>query len=452
MSNDKSQPPHTHQSLLRSGGIVASGVLASRFLGFIRDVVIAHFMGTGMLAEAFFVAQRIPNLLRDLAGEGAANAAIVPVLSEYSQKKSKAEWQELINAVMAWGVIILGGITVVGMLVAPWIVAVIAPGFTDNAAKFQLTVDLTRIMFPYLVLIALTAFQVGILYTLQSFAAPAFGPCLLNVAMILSVWAACLFSWHLAYALSVGVLVGGVLQLGAQGLALKKQNVHWVKPKTLNNEGVKKIWSLLAPRALGSGVYQLNVFADTFCASLAAIVGAGGIAAIYYANRVVQLPLGVFGYALSSVTLPSLSKMAGEGRMEEFRSTVSFTSKKLMMVLVPSALVMVVLGKVIIHLAFQRGSFDAYSTQITSQALMFFALGLPFYGVSRIFVSAFYALQDTKTPVKIAALCLGINVVLNFVLMFPLKIGGIALASSISGLVNSGLLWIVLKKKLRHSL
>ena len=165
-----------------------------------------------------------------------------------------------------------------------------------------------------------------------------------------------------------------------------------------------------------------------------------------------QLPLGVFGYALSSVTLPSLSKMAGEGRMEEFRSTVSFTSRKLMMVLVPSALVMVVLGKVIIHLAFQRGSFDAYSTQITSQALMFFALGLPFYGVSRIFVSAFYALQDTKTPVKVAALCLGLNVVLNFVLMFPLKIGGIAMASSISGLVNSWLLWTVLKKKLKPSL
>ncbi|MBI3314606.1 MAG: hypothetical protein HYZ86_01515 [Candidatus Omnitrophica bacterium] len=285
MSNDKSQPlrayrpvgpeaSHAHWSILRSSGIVASGVLASRFLGFIRDVVIAHFMGTGLLAEAFFVAQRIPNLLRDLVGEGAANAAIVPVLCEYSQKKSRAEWQELVNAVMAWGVIILGVITVAGMVAAPWIVRLMAPGFMGDAAKFQLTVDLTRIMFPYLVLIALTAFQVGILYTLQS-------PCLLNVAMIVSVWAACLFSWHLAYALSVGVLVGGVLQLGAQGLALKKQGVHYVRPKTLNNEGVKKIWSLLAPRALGSGVYQLNVFADTFCASLAAIVGAGGIAAIY---------------------------------------------------------------------------------------------------------------------------------------------------------------------------
>ena len=451
MSNDKSQPSPAHKTLLKSSGVVACGVMASRVLGFFRDVVIAHFMGTGLLAEAFFVAQRIPNLLRDLAGEGAANAAIVPVLTEYSHKKSRGEWQELINVVMLWGAFILGVITVIGIIAAPLIVRVMAPGFVGDAVKFQLTVDLTRIMFPYLVLIALTAFQTGILYSLQSFFVPAFGPCLLNVAMILSAWLACLFSWHLAYALSVGVLAGGVWQFWLQWAALKKRGVHCTWPRTLENEGAKKIWSLIVPRLWGSGVYQLNIVVDTFCASLAGIVGAGGIAAIYYANRIVQLPLGVFGYALSSVTLPHLSKLVHEGKMEEFHSTLAFAFRKLMLVLVPCAVLIVVFAGPVIRLAFQRGSFDVYSTQITAQALMFFALGLPFYGASRILVSAFYALQDTRTPVKTATACLVINVVLNIALMFPLKIGGIALASSISSMANSLILWTLLNKKSARS-
>ena len=447
MSN-KSLSPASQRTMLKSGGIVSLGVFFSRVLGFIRDVVIAHFLGTGFMAEAFFVAQRIPNLLRDLVGEGAANAAIVPVLTEYRQKKPRQEWQELINAVMAWGMIFLGGITITGIIAAPWIVRVMAPGFTDDTAKFQLTVDLTRIMFPYLILIALTAFQAGILYSLQSFFAPAFGPSLLNVAMILSAWGACLFSWHLAYALSAGVLVGGLWQFAAQWAALKRHGVHCSRPRALDHEGVKQIRSLLIPRLWGTGVYQLNVFVDTFCASLAGVVGAGGIAAIYYANRIVQFPLGVFGYALSSVALSSLSQLAAQGKFVEFRSTVMFSLRKLMMVLVPSAIIMAFAAPLIIRLVFQRGSFGVYSTQITAQAMMFLALGLPFFGASRILVSAFYALQDTKTPVKAATACLIINGTFNFILMFPLKIGGIALASSIAGLANAWILWTALKKKL----
>ncbi len=451
MSNDKSQPTAAHKSLLKSSTVVSCGVLSSRILGFFRDMVIAHFLGTGFLAEAFFVAQRIPNLLRDLAGEGAANAAIVPVLSEYQHKKERSEWQELIHVVMAWGVIILGAITVLGIVFAPWIVRAMAPGFMADGDKFRLTVDLTRIMFPYLILIALTAFQTGILYSLRSFWMPAFGPCLLNMAMILSAWLATMFSWHLAYALSVGVLVGGVWQLWAQAAALKKQGVCWGRPKTLKHPGARQIWALIVPRLWGSGVYQLNIVVDTFCASLATVVGAGGIAAIYYANRIVQFPLGVFGYALSSVTLPHLSKLAAEGKMEEFRGTLRFAFRRLMFILIPVTAVILMGSGLIIRLIFQRGSFDAYSTQITSQALFFFALGLPFYGASRILVSAFYALQDSKTPVKAATACLIINVVLNFALMFPLKIGGIALASSISSAANCVILWTILNKKLKPS-
>lgn len=448
MSTTKSKQPHRHHVLLKSSGIVACGVLASRVLGFARDVIIARFLGTGFLAEAFFVAQRIPNLLRDLVGEGAANAAVVPVLSEYAHQKSKEEWQECINAVLAWGVIVLGSITVLGIIAAPWIVRLIAPGFAGQPGELQLTVDLTRIMFPYLILIALTAFQAGILYSLNAFFAPAFGPCLLNVAMILSAWAACLFSWPLAYAISVGVLVGGIWQFAAQWLALRKRGVYWKMPVSLNHEGARKIGRLLVPRLWGGAVYQLNVFVDTFCASLAVIVGAGGIAAIYYANRMIQFPLGVFGYALSSVALPSLSKIAQEKDMAKFKSTLFFSLRNLMLVLIPAALGMVIFSTWIIHTVFQRGAFDADSTAVTSHVLVFAALGLPFFGASRILVSAFYALQDTKTPVKTATICLVVNVVLNAVLMFPLKIGGIALASSIAGAVNCLLLFQGLHQRL----
>ncbi len=437
--------------LLKSSGIVSMGVLASRFLGFVRDVVIAHFLGTGMIAEAFLLAQRIPNMFRDLVGEGAANAAIVPVLSEYSKKKSHEEWLELIKVVMSWGVIILGGITIVGMIVAPWIVRLIAPGFVGDDAKFQLTVDLTRIMFPYLILIALTAFQVGILYSLNSFFAPAFGPCLLNVAMILGAWIAAVFSWPLAYALSIATLIGGVWQFVAQWYTLHRLGVHWGIPAggifNLKHEGARQIFKLLVPRLLGTSVYQVNVFVDTLCASLSGIVGLGGIAAIYYANRLVQFPLGVFGYALASVSLPSLSKIAAEGDMVHFKETLSFALRNLMFILIPCAVGLAVLAHWVIHIVFERGAFNAYSTDITSQVLFFSALSLPFIGASRILVTAFYALQDTKTPVRIAIICLVVNVAFNALLMFPLKIGGIALASSIASVVNCLLLLNALKAK-----
>ena len=448
MSTDKSDLPHKHHALLKSSGIVACGVLASRVLGFVRDVILAQFLGTGFLAEAFFVAQRIPNLLRDLVGEGAANAAVVPVLSEYAHKRSKEEWQECINAVLAWGVIILGSITVLGIFAAPWIVRWIAPGFAREPGQLQLTVDLTRIMFPYLILIALTAFQAGILYSLNAFFAPSFGPCLLNLAMILSAWVACLFSWPLAYAISVGVVIGGVWQFMAQWEALRRRGVHWNISWKLDHEGARQIGRLLLPRLWGSAVYQINVFVDTFCASLAVIVGAGGIAAIYYANRMIQFPLGVFGYALSSVALPSLSKLAQEEDMVRFKSTLFFALRNLMLVLIPTALGMVIFSKWIIHIVFQRGAFDAYSASVTSQVMLYAAIGLPFFGASRILVSAFYALQDTKTPVKIATVSMLTNVVLNAALMFPMKISGIALASSIAGAVNCLLLWNGLNKKL----
>lgn len=400
-----------------------------------------------MIAEAFFVAQRIPNLLRDLVGEGAANAAIVPVLVEYQKTKSKEQWHKFINVLLAWSVIVLGILTLLGMALAPYIVRIMAPGFIGNAAKYHLTVDLTRILFPYLILIALTALQMGILYTLNSFGAPAFSSSLLNVAMIISIWIASFFSWATAYILAAGVLVGGILQLLLQGQALAKEGLVWQWPSKLGHEGMSKIAKLLLPRLWGSAVYQMNIFMDTLCASLAFIVGAGGIAAIYFANRLIQFPLGVFAYALSSASLPSLSSSATEKDYVTFKQTLMFSLRNLLFVLLPCSVYLLVLSPLLVNVIFQHGAFDQHSAEITAKTLAFLSLGLPFFGASRILVSAFYALQDTQTSVRIATVCLLINAVLNVILMFPLQIGGIALASSISGLANFSLLFMTMSDR-----
>ncbi|MBF0489686.1 MAG: murein biosynthesis integral membrane protein MurJ [Candidatus Omnitrophica bacterium] len=448
MSTDKSQEPHSQKSLIKASSLLSVGILSSRLLGFVRDVVLANLLGTGVIAEAFFVAQRIPNLLRDLVGEGAANAAIVPVLVEYKKTKTKEEWKLFVNVLLAWGVIILGLLTVLGIILAPIIVRLMAPGFLSDPAKYHLTVDLTRIMFPYLILIALTALQMGILYTLNSFGAPAFSSCLLNVAMIISVWVAYFFSWASAYILATGVLAGGILQLIWQRRALAHLGLVWSWPAKLRHEGIVKIGKLLVPRLWGSAVYQMNIFVDTLCASLAFIVGSGGIAAIYFANRLIQFPLGVFAYSLSSASLPSLSSSASDKDYVTFKETLMFSLRNLLFILLPCAVYLYVLSPLLVRVIFQHGAFDQQSADITTMALEFLSLGLPFFGASRILVSGFYAMQDTQTSVRIATVCLLINIILNILLMFPLKIGGIALASSVSGLANFTMLFMMMKDRL----
>jgi putative peptidoglycan lipid II flippase len=404
-----------------------------------------------MIAEAFFVAQRIPNLFRDLVGEGAANAAIVPVLVEYKKKRTREQWHQLINILLAWAVIVLGIITLLGILLAPWIVRLMAPGFIGEDEKYFLTVDLTRIMFPFLILIALTALQMGVLYTLNSFTAPAFSSCLFNVAMILSSWVAAIFSWGIAYILAAGVLLGGILQLWLQQRALAKQGFIWRWPARLQHEGMDKIRRLLMPRIWGSAVYQINIFIDTLCASMAVIVGPGGIAAIYFANRLVQLPLGVFAYSLSSASLPNLSSSADDKDLLAFKQTLFFSLKSLLFVLLPCSVMLGMLSFLVVKVLFQHGAFDEYSAQITSSVLLYLSIGIPFFGCTKVLVSAFYALQDTKTPVRVATVCLLINGILNVLLMFPMKISGIALASSIAGMANFIMLLTTMNERLGGS-
>ncbi len=451
MSTIKSTSNRSRKHLVKSTALISAGVMTSRILGFVRDVLLAHLLGTGRIAEAFFVAQRIPNMLRDLVGEGAANAAIVPVLTEYQQTRTKEQWRSLVNVLLAWSTIILTLLTVLGFILTPWIVWAMAPGFLGSTSQFQLTIDLTRIMFPYLILVALTAIQMGVLYTLNSFTAPAFSSCLLNIAMIISVWVASYFSWAAAYILAVGVVLGGIFQLLWQREALRKQGFEWKWPKKLYHEGMTKIAKLMVPRLWGSAVYQMNIFIDTLFASLSFIVGAGGIAAIYFANRLIQLPLGVFAYSMSNASLPSLSASAAEKNLGEFKETLYFSLKNLLFILLPCMVLFFFLSPLMVQIIFERGAFNQDSTKVTSTVLQFLSLGLPFFGASRILLSGFYALQDTSTPVKYATYALFINLFFNATLMFPLKIGGIALASSISGLANFLMLYLTMKDRLGAS-
>ncbi|MCM8761368.1 MAG: murein biosynthesis integral membrane protein MurJ [Candidatus Omnitrophica bacterium] len=436
----------TRKGLIKSTSVIGMATAISRVLGFVRDIVLASFFGTGMAAQAFVVAFRIPNSLRDLVGEGATNSAIVPVLSEYKELKDEKEFIHASRVLFNVFFLILTAVTILGVIFSPLIVRVIAPGFYAEPDKFTLTVRLNRIMFPYLIMIGLTAYAMGVLNSLRRFAAPAFGPALMNVAMIAAALWLCPNMG--AMGLAIGVLVGGALQLLLNTPFLYREGINIDFKDGLSHPAVRRIGRLLMPRAIGSAVYQINIFIDTILASLAWIVGAGGIAALYYANRLIQFPLAIFGLALAQAALPKMSREFASNDMATFKETISFSLRMIILIMLPSSVGLAVLGKQIITILFQRGEFTTYSTEITQSALFFYAFGLFAYGGIKLLVTAFYAMHDTMTPVKVAAAAVVINLILNLMLMWPLKLGGLALATSISAIFNMLLLYKKLCKRL----
>ncbi len=449
MSTNKSALPggHSHQHLIRSTSIISAGTLTSRILGFIRDIIIAKLLGTGLKADAFFVAFRIPNLFRDLVGEGAANAAVVPVLAEYAHKEDKPALWQFVSVIFTLVIMVLSALTVLGVVFAPAIVRLIAPGFMAEPDKLALTVQLTKLIFPYLVLIGLTAYTMAVLYTFRSFVEPAFAPCLFNLAVIVSALSSYVVAVDPVFLLAVGVLAGGFVSLIFQLGAMKRIGMRFIPPKTLNHPGAKQVGRLLVPRLVGSGVYELNIFVDTLCASLAFIVGQGGVSAIYYANRLIQFPMGIFGLALASAALPTFSQLAAQKDFEQFRATLKFSLETILFIMFPMTVMLMLFATSIIRVLFERGEFTAYSTGITSSVLFYMSIGLASFAGVKIMVTAFHASQDTKTPVKVAAICLVINGVLNLILMGPMKVGGIALASAIAGTANFVILLHLMEKR-----
>ena len=434
------------RSLLRSTGVIGFATATSRVLGFIRDILEAFFFGTTTAFQAFIVAFRIPNMLRDFVAEGATNAAFVPVLSEYLVTKGKEEFRRLSSVLLANLTLVLVAIVIVGSLAAPLIVRVIAPGLSADPANLELTVRLTRIVFSYILLMGLAAYAMGVLNTLKHFSVPAFAPALLNISIIAAIL---IFRRNLTVVtLTMAVLVGGVLQLLIQIPVLRKKGISFSLPKTLAHPAAKRILTLLVPRALGSAVYHVNILVDTMLASLYWIVGSGGIAALYYSYRLIQLPTAIFGTSLATAALPTLSTHFAKKDMEGFRETLNISLKTLFLIMLPSTAGFIVLGNDIVRILFERGEFTAYSTMITTQALVFYSIGLFSYAGIKILVFSFYSMQDTMTPVKTAATAMVINVLLNLILMWPLKLGGLALATSVAGICNFFILWHLLRKRI----
>lgn len=436
------------ESVTKSAGIIGSATVLSRILGFARDVMIAALFGTGIYAQAFVVAFRIPNMLRSVVGEGSTNSVVVPVLSEYISTRDRKEYWELATNLIMLMVGTLVIITAMGMILAPYIVRVIAPGFVDNLQKYSVTVELTRFMFPYIFFIGLTSIVIGVLNSFKYFKIPSLSQPVFNFLFLITVFIFYSFFDMGVYSLAVGVLVGGAGQLIIQIPSLKHFGFSFPSRIFYIHPAMKRIFKLFLPRLLGAGVYQINVFVDTMLSSLAYIVGKGGVAALYYSNRLVQLPLAVFGISLAQAVLPTFSRQSLEKGLKEFKNTLDYSLRTVFFITIPSLMGLLVLRSPIIKILFQRGKFDEYSVTITSYTLFFYALGLFAYAGIKILVSSFYSLKDTFTPVKVASLSVGINIVLNLILMYPLEIGGIALATSISATVNFLLLYYILKRKI----
>lgn len=436
----------TNKKLIKSTGIIGCATIASRLLGFVRDVVFARLFGTNIFAQAFVVAFRLPNMLRDMVGEGATDAAIVPILSEYRHTRTAEEYWEASRVILNLMVLVLAILTVAGIIFAPFLVRIIAPGFLDDTVKFSTAVSLTRALFPYIFFLGLVAYSKGVLSSFDYFIMPAAAPVILNITMIAALYFLC--GKMGINGLVLGVLAGGFLQMVVQIPPLLYRGFRIRKTFQLAHPVAKRIGKLLLPRALGTAVYQLSVFIDTILASLAWIVGSGGVAALYYSNRLVQLPLAVFGVALATAALPRMSKEVAENNIDKLKDTISFSLRFVFMVTVPSSVGLMILASSIVKIIFQGGEFSSYSTAITSNALFYYTFGLSAYAGIKILVSTFYSMGDTRTPVLTAAVSLLINFVLNIILMWPLKLGGLALATSIAAISNFAILYTVLNKRI----
>ena len=420
--------------------------MASRVLGFARDILFARLFGTNIYAQAFVVAFRLPNMLRDMVGEGATDAAIVPILTEYSHTRTREEYWEVARVILNLMLTVLVALSVLGMVFAPVLVRVIAPGFLRDPEKFATTVALTRMVFPYILFLGMVAYSKGVLNSFHYFTTPAFAPVVLNTTMILALLFLCPVIG--VKGLIAGVLLGGVFEVLIQIAPLRAKGFRLERSFRLAHPIAKRIGTLLLPRALGTAVYQLSVLVDTVLASLAWIVGSGGVAALYYSNRLVQLPLAVFGISLATAALPKMTKEVSTNDIPALKDTISFSLRTVFAIMIPAAVGLAVLARPIVRILFQRGAFTEYSTAITASALLFYSFGLFAYAGIKILVSTFYSMGDTRTPVRTAAVSLVVNLVLNLILMFPLKIGGLALATSIAATTNFVMLYAALTRKI----
>ncbi|MBI5682914.1 MAG: murein biosynthesis integral membrane protein MurJ [Deltaproteobacteria bacterium] len=431
--------------IAKAAGIVGSATLVSRILGFVRDAVIAYIFGAGRDADAFFVAYRISNLLRRLVGEGALTVSFIPIFTEELAKGSKDKARKLVSTAFTFFPIILIILTVLGIIFSKWIFEIISPGFADTPEKLELTISLAKWMFPFLFFISLSALAMGVLNSLKHFTAPAFSPIWFNVSVILSAFFLASQMTEPVYALAIGVVLGGLLQFVYQLPYLKRFDMLPRLNFDFSNPAIKNILLLMLPSTLGVAVYQISIFITTRFASQ---LPEGSVSYLYYADRIMEFPLGIFGVAVATASLPSLSEHAAKKDWLKFKQSLSFAIRLVIFISIPATVGLIILGVPIVNILFQRGEFSQESTYGTAFALYFYALGLASFSGARIVASAFYSLKDTLTPVIIAVITLFFNVIMALILMKPLLHGGLALATALSSMLNFILLFLVLRKRL----
>ncbi|MDR2395456.1 MAG: murein biosynthesis integral membrane protein MurJ [Endomicrobium sp.] len=436
-----------NKTLAKHAGKAAFGTICSRILGYIRDMFVANLFGVGMFADAFYAAFRIPNLFRRMFGEGSFSAAFIPVFSHYLHTKDKDETQNFLNAIFTVLLIILIVISALGVVFSPALTKMMVWGFSDNPEKMQITIALTRLMFPFIVFICLAAFLLAILNTLHSFFIPALAPLSLSVSEIFYILAiAPLISpGNQIKGLALSVIFGGTLHFFVQYPKLKNLGWHLKFKINLKHPGVKRVALLMVPSLVGLSVDQINAFVDNICASF---LGNGPVSALYYSNRLMQMPLAVFGLAFATASLPAMSKACAEKDIVTLKNSLNYSIRFIIFTLMPAAVGLMTIGLPIVKLLFEHGKFDALGSIMTNKALFFYSFGLPAYAAAKIFANAFYSFQDTKTPVKTAIWTMILHVFLCIVLMRPMGVGGLAFATALSSYFNVIVLAICLKKRI----
>ena len=435
--------PHPER-LLTSTGVVGSMTLVSRMTGLARDIGFSHWFGAGPLMDAFFVAFKIPNLMRRFFAEGAFSQAFVPVLSEYRRARTPAETRELIDKVAGTLGVVVFAVTAVGVLAAPLLILVFAPGFADDDGRYEQAVDMLRLTFPYLLFISLTAFAGAVLNTYRRFAVPAFTPALLNLVLILfAAWVAPGMEQP-GLGLAAGVLVAGIVQLGFQAPFLLKLGLLPRPRWAWGDVGVGRVLKLMLPVIFGSSVAQINLMLDTLIASFLA---AGSISWLYYSDRLMEFPLGVVGIALATVILPSLSEQHAGASREAFVATLDWALRWVLVIALPAAVGLILLAEPVLAAIFHGGEFEADDVRMSAASLRAFAPGLIGFILVKVLASAYFARHDTRTPVRVGIRAVLLNLVLNVVLVTLLiqtawapPHAGLALATSLSGLANAGML------------
>ena len=433
--------------LFKSTLVVSACTALSRVFGLVRDVVFASLFGAGPAMDAFIVAFRIPNFLRRLFAEGGFSQAFIPILAEYKEQRDRAAVQALLDQTTASLGLTLFVTTIVGMIIAPVVVSVFALGWMYDAdqQKFALAVEMLRITFPYLLCISLTGFAGGILNTYRQFAVPAFTPVILNVVMIASaLWLAPGFPEEKrVVALAWGVFIAGFMQLLFQLPFLLKLGLLPVPRWRADIAGVRRIFKLLIPVLFAVSVTQINLLVDTLIASF---LEASSISWLYYSDRMVEFPLGVFGIALATVILPGLSAHHSNAAQEDYVKTLDWALRWVFIVALPAAFGLALLSRPILTTMFRYREFSVYDVEMASFSLMAFAVGLPAFILIKILATAFFSRQDTATPVKIGVIAMLSNILLNLLLMGPLLHAGLALATSLSAYLNAGLLYYRLRQ------